>query len=404
MQLLERDTELERLDAALAEAAAGQGRVALIAGEAGIGKTTFISRFLSLRGKNARVLIGNCDSLFTPSPLGPLYDIARNLGGRLLAQLESEAPRAQLFSTMLDLLREGERPTIVVFEDVHWADEATIDLLKYLGRRIDQTHALIILTYRNDEIGSRHLLRPLLGDLATSPAAVRINLPRLTLAAVRQLIADRAFDAESLHRQTSGNPFFITEILSSDGHGVPRTVSDSVLARVARLEGEARHAIETAAVLASRMELALLEIIVGGDGAGIAQCLQSGLLELTENTVAFRHELVRDAILGDLDAGRRRELCRAALKVLTSSTTRQSDLAQLAHFAEGAGDSAALLIYGPAAAKEAAAAGAHRAAAAHYRRSLAVAQSSPHAEHASLLEAYARQCAIIDEQAEAVKA
>jgi predicted ATPase len=177
MPLLERDSELDRLTAALAEAASGQGRIALIGGEAGIGKTTFITRFLAARGKAPRILIGNCDSLFTPSPLGPLYDIARNHGGRILAQLESEAPRAQLFSTMLDLLRDRDRPTIVVIEDVHWADEATIDLLKYLGRRIVETHALVILSYRNDEIGSRHLLRPLLGDLATVAAAIRIDLP-----------------------------------------------------------------------------------------------------------------------------------------------------------------------------------------------------------------------------------
>lgn len=404
MELLERDSMLATLTEALAAVAAGQGRIALIAGEAGIGKTSLVTRFLTLQGKTSRVLMGNCDSLFTPSPLGPLYDIARSLGGRLLAQLESDAPRAQLFSTMLDLLRDGSRPTIIVFEDMHWADEATIDLLKYLGRRIAQTHALLILSYRDDEIGSRHLLRPLLGDLATSPAAIRIDLPRLTLTAVRRLIANRAFDAETLHRQTSGNPFFITEILSCTDPGVPRTVSDSVLARVARLDAQGRRAIETAAVLASRMDHALLEMIVGGEGAGIAGCLQSGLLELTEKTIAFRHELVRDAILADIDAGRRRELCRAALNVLKSCTTRQKDLAQLAHLAEGAGDTEAILTYGPAAAKEAAAAGAHRAAVAQHRRSLAVAGAASPAERAALLEAYARQCAIIDDQAEAIKA
>lgn len=404
MKLLERDRELERLAAAFQEAAAGHGRMALIGGEAGIGKTTFITRFLSGRGTASRPFIGNCDSLFTPSPLGPLYDIARNHGGRLLAQLENEAPRAQLFSTMLDLLRDGERPTIMVVEDVHWADEATIDLLKFLGRRIAETHALVILTYRNDEIGSRHLLRPLLGDLAASAAAIRIDLPRLSLAAVRELIANRSFDAEALYRQTSGNPFFLAEILNHVGLGVPRTVSDSVLARVGGLDAQPRHAVETAAVLASRMDHALLETIVGSDGAGIAECVEAGLLEVTEKVIAFRHELVRDAILAGLDPGRRRELCRSALKVLQSGTTRHRDLAQLMHFAEGAGDAEAVLSYGPQAAREAAMAGAHRAAVAHYRRSLAFADDRPPAERASLLEAYARQCAIIDDQAEAIRA
>lgn len=404
MELLERDDELERLATALAAAAAGDGRIALVGGEAGIGKTTFINRFIATHGKSLRLLAGNCDSLFTPSPLGPLHDIARPLGGRLLAQLEGEAPRAALFSTVLDLLRDPARPTIVVIEDVHWADEATLDLLKFLGRRIAQTRALLILSYRNDEIGSRHLLRPLLGDLAASPAAIRIDLKRLSLDAVRRLIADQSFDAEALHSQTSGNPFFITEILAHASHGVPRTVSDSVLARVARLGEQARQVIETAAVFASRLDHAVLESIVGSGRPGIADCMRAGLLEMSGNIVSFRHELVRDAILADIDPNRRRELCRCALQVLQSGKPRQRDLAQLAHFAEGAGDAEALLTYGPAAAREAAAAGAHRAAVTHYRRCLVFAEASPPAERATLLQAYAGQCAIIDDQAEAIKA
>src|SRR3954466_9835404 len=129
MELLERDHDLEVLAAALAGAIAGQGRIALVSGEAGIGKTSFVDRFVATSGAAMRILKGNCDALFTPSPLGPLYDIARQTGGRLLAQLENEAPRAALFSTVLDQLRDPDPPAILIIEDIHWADEATLDLI-----------------------------------------------------------------------------------------------------------------------------------------------------------------------------------------------------------------------------------------------------------------------------------
>jgi DNA-binding CsgD family transcriptional regulator/tetratricopeptide (TPR) repeat protein len=404
MGLFERDHDLERLAAARDQAIAGEGRLALIGGEAGIGKTSFIEHFLDTNGTKLRVLTGNCDALFTPSPLGPLHDIARGLGGRLLAQLESDAPRAALFSTMLDLLRDPTRPTLLVIEDIHWADEATLDLVKYLGRRIARTHALVMLSYRNDEIDGRHPLRMLLGDLATSPAAIRIDLPRLSIDAVRKIIAGRSFDPSVLHRQTSGNPFFIAEILSHAAEGIPRTVSDSVLARTVRLQPRARHVLEAAAVFGSRMDHAMLEVILGSDAEGLADCMRSGMLEMTGRIVAFRHELVRDAILADLDPGRRRDLNRLALNGLKSCGASRGDLAQLAHFAEGAGDEAAVLEFGPAAARDAVAIGAHRIAAAQYRRTLAFASDRTPAERAELLESYAEQCAIIDDLAEAIRA
>lgn len=403
MTLLERDSELSILTAALAEAAAGQGRIALIGGEAGIGKTSFITHFLALHGKPHRILFGQCDSLFTPSPLGPLYDIARTTGGRLLAQLEGDVPRLALFSTMLDLLRDPTRPTLLVIEDIHWADEATLDLLKYLGRRIAQTNALLLLSYRDDEVDSHPRLRILLGDLATSPSATRIGLPRLSIEAVRRLSEGKPLDPEVLHRQTSGNPFFLAEVLAHAGCGIPKTLSDSVMARIAKLEASARDLIETVAVLGSRIELAVMEKMFAEGTDDLDDCQKIGLLAASTDMIAFRHELVRDAILASLGPQRLRELNRRALKGLQVLGSR-ADLAQLAGLAEGAGDQAALLDYGPAAARAAAAAGAHRAAAAQYRRTLALADDRPPAEQAALFEAYAEQSAIIDELAEAIKA
>src|SRR4026208_1570994 len=165
MELLERASQLQMLHSALTLARAGQGCIALVYGEAGIGKTSLVEHFLNEHKTKWRILQGACDSLFTPRPLGPLHDIALQTQGQLPSLLDSESKRVAIFSTCLNELQQQE--TILVIEDIHWADEATLDLLKYLGRRIRQTVSMMILTYRDDEISADHPLRIVLGDLAS---------------------------------------------------------------------------------------------------------------------------------------------------------------------------------------------------------------------------------------------
>ena len=398
MNLLERNHDQQTLAAALDAAMMGRGRVALVSGEAGIGKTSFVEHVIATWSHGVRVLRGNCDALFTPTPLGPLYDIARQTGGRLSAQLEGTAPRAALFSTLLDDLRAGERPTLLLIEDLHWADDATLDLVKFLSRRLAQTRILLLLTYRDDEVEAQPALRGLLGDLATSAIAVRIALSRLTVDAVRVLIAGRPVDAQTLHRQTSGNPFFVAEVLGNTAGGIPRTVRDAVLARVATLGPAGRDVLEAAAVIGGRIEARVLARVVAGDG--LADGIRAGLLEPAGDGVAFRHELVREAVLADLDPARRRALNRLALATLQALGVRRGDLAQLAQYADGAGDADSVRVYGLAAAGAAAGVGAHREAAAQYARVLRHAGDRPAAERAQLFEACADECVIVDELAQ----
>ncbi len=138
------------------------GCIALVGGEAGMGKTALLQEFSKQR-REARVLWGACDALFTPRPLAPLHDIARQTQGPLLAAVNSGANREEIFTAALDELERAE--ALVIFEDMHWADEATLDLVKYLGRRIHRTRALLVVTYRDDEVGPRHPLRFVIGDL-----------------------------------------------------------------------------------------------------------------------------------------------------------------------------------------------------------------------------------------------
>src|SRR5262249_33724836 len=156
------------------------------------------------------------------------------------------------------------RPTLLAIEDIHWADEATLDLIKFLSRRIAEAKVLVVLTYRDNEIDARRHLRMVLGELATSRSAVRIELARLTIDAVRKLSNGQAFDPVQLHRQTSGNPFFLAEVLANTQRGIPKTVRDAVLARAARLQPAGRQVLDAAAVMGSRMEQSMLERVLGG--------------------------------------------------------------------------------------------------------------------------------------------
>lgn len=403
MNLLERDACLQALDAALRDAAEGEGRVALVSGEAGIGKTALIEQLARKHKGSVRILWGVCDALFTPRPLGPLYDMATQLQGRLSTLLDTEASRSTIFSATIGELQE--RPVLVVFEDVHWADEATLDLLRFLGRRIGRTMALLIMTYRDDELGPRHPLRTVLGDLASSSAVRRIPIPPLTEQAVRALVGNRAIDVAELHRQTRGNPFFVTEVLCSTGDGLPPTIRDAVLARTARLSPAAQRIVQAAAVIGQRIEPWLLKQIAGAETEAVEECLASGMLLAHGDVLAFRHELVRQAVLEFSSPPQTIALHRMNLDVLKAAQATRNDLARLAHHAEAAGDRAAVLEYAPAAARQAAGASAHRAAAALYALALRfVDDHLPMSEHALLLEAYAEQCDYVGKQDEGIAA
>ncbi len=390
MELVEREQALAALISGLASAADGKGRVALLAGEAGIGKSALASRFAAAHRDTADDLWGACDALFTPRPLGPLRDIALHMQGALLTALEADRDRHHLFSLFLRGLRERKRPAIVIFEDVHWADEATLDLIKFLGRRIAAVRALVILTYRDDELDPRHPLRSVLGDLPPE-TTLRIPLQPLSEQSVMSLArnAGRTNEAARLHAATGGNPFYVTEVLANEGAGVPATVRDAVLARAARLSPSAREALDVASLSPGGIEPWIVEACTDCGAAGLDECASRGMLRLVRGNYVFRHELARLAVLDALSPLRRRELHRAVLQPLRSRPTSPEMLARLAHHAEAADDHEAILEYAPAAGHHAASMGAHREAIAHFTGALRYADAIPPRDRALLLAAHA---------------
>ena len=403
MHLLERDAPLAALESWLAEARSGSGRLVLVAGEAGIGKTSLVNAFSSHGEGTARVWRGGCDALSTPRPLGPLYDIARSARGELASLMASDATRHELFSGFLDALASPLEPTIAVVEDVHWADEATRDLLLYVARRVADTNALVIATYRDDEVGGDHPLRRVLGRIVTLAGVERIELARLSQEAVAQLAAGRAADPRELHRMTGGNPFFLTEVLESGDVTVPATVSDAVLARAQMLSRPARAVLDFAAVVPDAVELELLRAVSGEDAAAIEQCLEAAVLQVAGGeTLRFRHELARLAVERAIPVPRRTELHAAVLGWLTGQSG--ADASRLAYHAHQAGDHEAVLAHAPVAAEQASRLGAHREAVAHLERALDHRELLSVREQAPLFERLADERMAVDREHDALTA
>jgi ATP/maltotriose-dependent transcriptional regulator MalT len=396
MELVERESALQTLRRLL-EAASARGRVALVAGEAGIGKTSLVR---TLASTHDTVWWGACDALQTPHPLAPLLDIARDTKARFAKALAG--PRPALFEAVLDDLSAVVKPVLMVIEDAHWADEATFDLLKFLGRRIDRTRALLVVSFRDDEVGVSHPLRRVIGELPPS-ALTRIDLPRLSPAGVETL-ARRALRApEGLYAATHGNPFFVTELLRHPVDALPRTVQDLVLARFARLQPPAQAIVRLASIVPAQIERWLVDALLTPRLSDLEACLDSGLLLADAAALRFRHELARVAVESTLSPPAAQALHAQVLRALTADG-RALPAARLAHHATLAGDEAAVRVHVPAAADDARARGAHREAVRHYRSVLQQAGSAPEDERRRWLEAFAEECQFIDRHEEAVAA
>ena len=448
MNLLERGPTLAQLDGLLRRAAAGQGHLVFLGGEAGIGKSVVVEQFCHDVAGESRVLLGACDSLSTPRPLGPLADIAAAIGGELERAVAADGQRHRAFRSFLEVLdatgtaraaggtASRKTPTVAVFEDVHWADEATLDLIRFLARRITGVSAVLIATYRDDEIGGAHPLRTVLGDVATAPAVVRMTLRPLSLEAVTHLVDGSGLDPVEVHRKTGGNPFFVTEVIAAAADAaasagaatasspegasspevapswegapslegapvpadvtdtVPATVRDAVLARAARLSSRGRTALDACAVIGFRVDVRLLGDVLGEAGGSTEEGIGLGMLRAVPgprgSMLTFRHELARDALLEALSPATKADLHRRVLAAL--ERLAPDDLSSLAHHAEGAADGVAVLAYAPRAARRASAVGAHREAAAQFARALRFASDLLPAERAGLLAEYAWEC------------
>ena len=392
--LLEREQSTARLEAALAAARRGQGRIVALEGEAGIGKTALALSFVAGHRADAQVFIGCCEQLTTPEPLGPLRDIERDSGGRFSLSARSQL---ETFAAVLRLLTSGREPGLLLIEDIHWADDPTLDLLRYLGRRLRTARMLIVATFRNDEAASRDRLAALWGDLPRD-SRERIELQTLSPAAVSALAARNNHPNADLYAVTGGNPFHVTEFLATDRASVPHSVRDATLARTVRLSSRARRTLDCASIFPRTIDQSLLrELSADSEFAGVEECMRAGMLTASGEALAFRHELARRAVHEAMAPLRRRELHQAALELLKARG--QVRPAELAHHAHQAGALEDLVRYSQQAAGEANALGARREAVAHLARVLEFGTWLGNAERADVLQRLAEageQCGALE--------
>ena len=282
--LLERDAELGLLVGLLDEVPASGGKVVLLRGEAGIGKSALVRAFCDRVGSSALVHLGYCDDLQTPQPFGPFWDISQGSPSLLSALREHD--RQHVFDAVLDVLGTSSQPNVLVIEDTHWSDEATLDAIRHTGRRIAGANGLLIITYRAGEVDVEHPLRRVIGDLSPHNI-VRIELSGLSLAAVSTIVEGSGSDPERVLQMTRGNPFLVTEWAMSDGDEVPSSVRDSALARVARLSVPARDALITLSVIPERIRREDATVLAGASNAELAECERFGLLDVTSEWVCL---------------------------------------------------------------------------------------------------------------------
>ena len=401
--LLEREAAMAQLDEAFERVVRhGRGECVLLHGEAGIGKTALARGFVDRLATKAKVLIAACEPLYTPRPLGPLVDLAERFEASVSDALHSGKTWNGLFPALFAALRDAPTPTVLVIEDMHWADAATLDFVRYLGRRLSDARALMLLTYRSDEVSAEHPLRRVLGELPATHTT-RVALERLTMDAVAALAATGARAARQVFEATGGNPFYVTEVLATTGSGVPPSVNDAVLARFAGLSPEAREIAERVSLFPNQVSVTQLTAIAPAAANAINECTQHGLLVSRDGALAFRHEIARVAVHQSIAPFRRADLHAAVFASLRAQDDDDAALARQVHHAEGAGLVDEVVRLSPRAARYATTSGAHREAAAFYALVLRHGDTRASSERAALLEARSIECALAGLHGEAIR-
>lgn len=380
----------EHLDAA----ASGEGSLVLVAGEAGAGKTSLVRSFAQSVPAGTLVMQGACDPLTTPRPLSPLYDFA-NQPEVGLDDLDLETnDNLAIFNEVLERLRFSARPVLTIIEDVHWADQATLDFVRFVGRRVADSKAVVVCTYRDDEVGPDHPLRPVLGQLIPLSSTHKYSIPSLSAQAVSVMTEGTGMDPIRLHALTGGNAFFVTEVIAG-GQDLPTSVQDAVLARLSRLGSGARDVVQAVSIAPRELEVERA-LLLGNNVDDIDAAVSSGVILGDGKRLRFRHELARNAVEKSVPPAKRYSLHRRMLALLTEEDP--PDHARLAHHAIQAESPQLTVEHAPAAAAEAERKGANKEAIAFYEATLAHAEMMDADTAAEVRVKLSFQLRIVDRQ------
>lgn len=393
MTMFDRDRELGVLKDLYGSVNDHGGKIALVCGEAGIGKSTFVNQFLSQLDKNVHSAIALCDPLFTPRPLGPIRD--------LLASLQivdiSDADEVKFyFEDFVNRLRDSKSTLVLVIEDLHWVDQRTLDWLQFVGRRITQLPLLLIGTYRDDEVTVTHPLRAALATIAAS-SQVQLPLMPLSLTSITRMSENSPIEANHLLSITGGNPFFLTELLRTtiDSGEVPSSISDAINSRLNNLPEQLQAFIEFLSSVLGTIPYNLLQSLTGDDSLPLVDdAIALNVLLASPSGVTFRHELVRLTAFNRVQPLKRRDYQTKILTALLSLTDKTSHLDRIVHYAAEIQSAQILLKYAPQAATKAAHYGAHREAASYLAKAISVLGSAKPNQAALILEDWAYEAGL----------
>jgi len=401
MELIERAGFLAALHTKFETIKIAEGHCLLLSGEAGIGKTSLVRAFCNEIKNDCKILQGTCDALFTPRPLAPLYDIAWQMQSDVMDRIKDKRDRTALFTSLLQELNAQKEPVILIFEDIHWADEATLDFIKFLARRINQVHCLFILTYRDNEITSGHPLRNVFGQLSRD-TFTRLQLTALSKEAVESMAAEKGYSGESVYSITGGNPFYVTEILASYSAGVPDNVKDSILSVYNRQDEKTKEVWKLLSALPTGFETKYLLQIYPACVEAIELCLESGILLHDQGRISFKHELYRRTIESSLSPLLRVALNKKILDLFLKDFEQNQEIERIIHHAKNANEYELVVHYALIAAKTAACIGAHNEAAKLFFSAIEYYQGKDKKMLHELYEGYAYECYLINKHKDAI--
>src|SRR5258705_3301346 len=401
MKLVERDDFLGILRMQFKNVAEGEGHCIFVSGEAGMGKTSLVKAFCKEQKENCNIYQGACDALFTPRPLAPLYDIIWQVKSDLLPKVHTIEELSELFAGFFRELSNQKEKTLIVFEDIHWADEATLDFIKFFARRITQLRCLFILTYRDDEIHANHTLRNVLGQLPPD-SFTRMQLTPLSRQAVEKMAEEKGYNGEDVYSISGGNPFYVTEILSSYSLGVPDNIKDSIISAYNRTGERSRQVWELLSVIPTSFEIKYLEKFEPLYATALENCLELNILFIHDGLIHFKHELFRRTIESSLSPLKRILLNKKILDLLQESFEQNQEIERIIHHAKNANEYELIVHYAPLAAKEAASVGAHIEASKLYLTAIEYYQGNDKDLLLQFYEAYSYECYLTNQIREAI--
>jgi DNA-binding CsgD family transcriptional regulator len=401
MELIERAGFLTTLQTLYENVSGGEGHCVLLSGEAGIGKTSLVKAFVREREGDCHIFQGTCDALFTPRPLAPLYDIAFQMQTDFLQEKKDNEDRAGLFARFFQELCSLKETCLIIMEDLQWADEATLDLIKFLARRISRIRCLVILTFRDDDIHSRHPLRNLLGQLPTD-TFTRLNLTPLSREAVEKMSVEKGWLGEDVYEISGGNPFYVSEILASYSPGIPDNIKDSVLSVYNRQDEQTKQVWNILSVLPTGFELNWLQEMEPAGITAVENSLATKILELKDELIFFKHELYRRTIESSLSPFLRVALNKKILGLFLEKFEKNLQTERIIHLAKNANEYDLVVRYAPVAAKQAACMGAHIEASRLYLSAIEYYQGNDKDVLIQFYECYAYECYLTNQIKEAI--